>query len=119
MPSKRYDAEATTSRRTSVRVADGELQGDAAAHAVADDVGVLDAEVSEQGGRVVGHLLVGDRAVDVGGVAVALQLDHDDLSGLGEPGQDRSQRVDRHVGAVQQEQRRARRRGPRSTSRDR
>ena len=54
---------------------DRHLQGDATAHAVTGNVGALDTEVNEEGHRVVGHLLVRDRTVDVGGVTVALQLD--------------------------------------------
>jgi hypothetical protein len=42
--------------------------------------------VPNQGGDIVGHLLVGERAVDVGGVPVTLQLDGHDLSGLGQGG---------------------------------
>ena len=77
-----------------------------AAHAVADDVGLRDAEVLHQGGDIIGHLLVAEGAVDdVGGVPMALELDGDDLVGLGQGGQDRSPQVDRPKGAMEQDQR--------------
>ena len=84
-----------------------ELQRDPAAHAVADHVGCLDPEVLRQRGRVVGHLLIRERAVDVGRAPVALLFDGDHLPGRGQARQDRSHHVDGHVRAVQQEQRRA------------
>jgi aspartyl-tRNA(Asn)/glutamyl-tRNA(Gln) amidotransferase subunit B len=40
--------------------------------------------VLEQGGRVVGQLLVGERPIDVGGVPVPLKLDPDDLPAASE-----------------------------------
>ena len=48
---------------------------------------------------------IGDGPVDVGGAAVALQLDRIDLVGLGELGDDRAHGRDVHVGAVQHDQR--------------
>ena len=63
-----------------------ELEGRTTPHAVAEDVGPFDVEVPQQGGDIVGHLLVGERTVDVGGVTVPLQLDGDDLAGLGQGG---------------------------------
>jgi hypothetical protein len=66
------------------RVADGHLKGDAALHTKTEYVSLLDPEVPQQGGRVVGHRFVGDGAVDVGGVPVPLPLDRDHLAGLGQ-----------------------------------
>ena len=61
---------------------DRHLESDSATHAVAHDIGLLDPEMTQQCRRIVGHLLVRDRAVDVGGVAVALLLDGDHLPRL-------------------------------------
>ena len=54
---------------------------------------------------VVGHPLVRDRAVSVGGPAVALQLQRDHLPLLGERAEERRHPVDVHVGAVEQDER--------------
>ena len=86
-------------------MADGELEGDPAAHAVAEGVGLIDPQVPHQGRHVVGHPLVGYGPVDVGGASVSLHLGDDHPPGLGQAGQDRPHGVDRHVGAVQQDQR--------------
>ena len=48
---------------------------------------------------------IGDRPVDVGGAAVALELERIDLVGLGELRDDRAHGRDVHVGAVQHDQR--------------
>jgi hypothetical protein len=61
--------------------------------------------MSEQRGGIVGQLLVGERAIDIGGVPVPLHLGNDDLSRLGEKRHQLPQRLGRHEGAVQQEQR--------------
>jgi hypothetical protein len=53
-----------------MRVANRHLQGDAAAHAVADDVGGVDLQVTKERRRVVSHLLVGERAIGVRGAPV-------------------------------------------------
>ena len=81
---------------------DRQLQPDAAAHAIADDVGLTDAEVLHQRGDVVRHLLVLQGAIDVGGAAVSLQIDGDDLPALGQVRQQRLHGAGRHVGAVEQ-----------------
>ena len=86
-------------------MADRELNGGAATHAEADHVGLLDAEVGEQGGRVVGDALVADRPVGVGGAAVRLRVEGDDLAVRGQVGQQRPEVTGRHVGAVQQQHR--------------
>ena len=62
-------------------------------------------EMLHQRRDVVGHLLVAEGAVDIGGVAVALQLDGDDLVVLGQGGEDRPPQVDRPKGAMEQDQR--------------
>ena len=95
------DADAATIRRAR-QVADGDLQYDPGAHAVADDVGLLDPEVLEQRCRVVGHLLVGDQAIDIHRATVALLLGYDDLAIRREPCTSGADAVGRHVGAVQQ-----------------
>jgi hypothetical protein len=89
-----------------LRVVDGHLEGDGRAAGVPEDVGVLDAEVAQERGGVVGPVLDGQRAVDVGGVPVRLLLDRDDLPGLGE-GRDHPAKVDLDGGqvAVQENQR--------------
>jgi hypothetical protein len=66
---------------------------------------MFDHQVPQQGGDVVRHLLVGERAVYVGSVPVPLQLDGDDLPSLGEGRHNLSYSVDRHVRAVKQDQR--------------
>ena len=60
-------------------VLDGEPQTRAGAHAVADDVGLLDAEIVQESGAIVSHRLVADGTVDIGGPAVTLRVDGDDL----------------------------------------
>ena len=64
------EAEATTGFRKSsgYRIATWR----AAPHAVAEHVGLLDAEVPNETGDVVGRLPVGERTVDVGGTCVSL-----------------------------------------------
>ena len=63
---------------------DGHQQGDTASHAVADDVGLLDAEVLHQRSDVIRYLLVLQGAVNFGGAAIALQIDTDDSPTLGQ-----------------------------------
>ena len=70
-----------------------------------DDVGALDPEVLHHRSGVVGHPLVGDRTVGVGGPAVTLQLQRDHLPLLGERSEERRHPVDVHVGAVEQDER--------------
>ena len=65
-------------------VADRGLQGDAAARRKAEDIGAFKSHMLDQGSDVVRHLLVGQRAIDVGGVPMALGLDGDDLPRLGQ-----------------------------------
>jgi hypothetical protein len=65
-------------------VVHGELQGDAAAHAVAQHVRAVDPEVVEQAHDVAREVRVGHVAVGVGGVAVTLELARDDAVALGQ-----------------------------------
>ena len=58
-----------------------------------------------QSGDVVGHALVGQRAVEVGSVAVALQFDGDDLPLLGQRGQVGAEHGDTNDSAVQKDRR--------------
>ena len=58
--------------RTSLGCRIATPSGHHASHAVAEDVGLLDFQVLEQGGGVVRHLLGGERTIDVGGVPVPL-----------------------------------------------
>src|SRR5262245_20970959 len=53
------------------RTLDGDLQGDAAAQAVADEIDNVDAELPEQRSSILCHLLVGQRAVDISSVAMS------------------------------------------------
>src|SRR5713101_8631235 len=57
-------------------------QRDVTAVAVAEEVGLRDVQVPEQGDGVLGGLLEGEGAVHVGGVAVSLLLERDHLSRL-------------------------------------
>jgi hypothetical protein len=82
------------------------LQPGGAAHAVADNIGVGDAQMLHDRRDVVGQLLVVKGTVDdVGGVAMALELDGDDLAMLGQGGQNGPPQVDGPEGAVEQQQR--------------
>jgi hypothetical protein len=69
-------------------VADRQPQGDVPAVAVAEQVRLLDPELPERGGGVVGHPGEGQRAVGVGGAAVALLLERDHLAALRERGEE-------------------------------
>ena len=86
---------------TTLGMPDRQRQGDRASHAVAEHVGPLDLQVFEQRGRVVRHLLAGQRAVDVRRVSVPLQLDGDLLPVPGQ-GRVRGRPAER---PVQQDQR--------------
>lgn len=60
------------------RVTDGQLHGDGAAEAVAEDVGPRQTEMIEQRGQVVGEELIAQRPAGIRGSAVPRQLDGDD-----------------------------------------
>jgi hypothetical protein len=55
------------------------LDGDTCSNAIAEEVGTLDPDVSEESDGIVGHLLIGERSITVGGVPMGLLLDGDDL----------------------------------------
>jgi hypothetical protein len=103
LPRKRSPDDNQLARQAGV--ADGELQRDGATHAEAEDVGMVEAEVTDKGRHIIGHVLVGDGAVDVGGAPVPLHLCGDHPAGLRQAGQDRPHCIDGHVGAVEQEKR--------------
>ena len=78
---------------------------DAAAERVADEVGLLEPEVVDEGRDVVGHEPDVDRPIDVGGAAVPLEVDRDDLVALGQRREDRPEHLARAEPAVEQDQR--------------
>ena len=73
---------------------DGGPQGDAAAQRVAHDVGLFDPQMLDQGGDVVSHQLEAQRAIDVGGAPMGLQIDGDHLPVLGEGWQHLAEHLD-------------------------
>ena len=105
MASRRMCAEAMTSLPTLSGYFDRRAERHAAAERVADDVRLVEPEVVDQRRDVVGHQPHVDRSVDVGGAAVPLQVDGDDLVALGQRGQDRPEHLARPEPAVQQDQR--------------
>ena len=97
-----------TSLPTSSGWLDGRPERDAATERVADDVGLLEPELGDQGGDVVGHEPDVDRTVDVGRPAVRLEIGQDDLVALGESRQGRPEHLTRAESAVEQDERAAR-----------
>ena len=85
---------------------DGGLQRHAAPQGIAEDIGLPEFQVPDQAGDVVRHRLVGERPIDVGRMAVPLQIDDDDLPG---PGEDRQELTELQFAgrqtAVEQDQR--------------
>jgi hypothetical protein len=75
-------------------VPDGGLPRDFAAHRVAENVGVCESQVLDQGGDVVRHLLVAKRAINVGCMPMGLQLNGDDLAGRGKGWQKQCEHAD-------------------------
>src|SRR5918994_1353098 len=89
-------------------MSDGKVQGDAGAHAVAENISLGDPKVPERCGGVIGQLLDGERAIDVGRASMGLQLEGDDLPSLGKSRQKLSERrADCRKRAVEQNQRRS------------
>ena len=87
-------------------MADRDLDRDAAAHVVAEEVSPLDLEDIEHSGDVVGQARVAELALDVGRAAVPLHLDGADLARLRELADPRRPVVrDRHERAVEQHER--------------
>jgi hypothetical protein len=64
-------------------VPDSDLQGNGRSHAVAEEIGLFDAKLLQRSGRVISHLFIREWAINVGGTAVALHLEGDDLPGSG------------------------------------
>ena len=77
-------------------------QRDAAAERIAHDIGLREPELLDERGDIVGHRLVGERAVDIGGAPVPLQIDSDDLAPRRELRQHRTEHFDSAETAVQQ-----------------
>lgn len=92
-----------------VRVADGQTGQDHAAQAMAQQVGFPHLQVIQHRADVLGHLLHARRTGAVRRVAVALRLDGDDGTMLGESGQEvrREGDLDGHQAARDQHPRRA------------
>ena len=85
-----------------------DFQADAAAEAVPEEVGLLDAELPEQRHDVIGEGRWRHLSVDVSGVSVALHLDGDDPVGLSQGRDHRSEALaDRKRTSVQEHERRA------------
>src|SRR6266566_6786900 len=57
--------------------AESDLQGDRAPRAIAEEIGLLDPQMTQERGGVLGPLLYTERAIDVGGVPMSLLLDSD------------------------------------------
>jgi len=89
------------------RVADRDLERDARADAVAEQIRLWQAEVVEQRDDVLGQQLEPQGPVDVGGVPVRLQFNGDDLPAGGQPRRVVLHQADGHQRAVDQHQRAA------------
>ena len=98
-------AETMTSLPTSSGCCDGGEERDAATERVAHDVGLLEPEVVDERGDVVGHELDVDRPIDVGGPAVALEIGDDDLVARREGRQQRPEHLARPEPAVEEDER--------------
>ena len=64
------------------RVLGGRMKRHTTAERIADQVGLLEAQLVDEGRDVVGHQLSVDWAIDVSGPAVSLQVGGDDLVAL-------------------------------------
>ena len=90
------------------RMLDGDLQSDPASNAIAEEVGTLDPDVREQSDGIVGHPLVGERSINIGGVPMSLLFDGDDLPSPADTRQHLSERgADGRQTTVKQHQREA------------
>jgi hypothetical protein len=70
-----------------VWVSDGDVQRDASAHAVAEDIGRFKPQLLDRGRDVIRHPFKRQWAFDISGAAVGLHLEGNDLTGLGKLGQ--------------------------------
>src|SRR5258707_245817 len=66
---------------------------------------MFESQVLDEGRGVVRHLFVGERPIDVGCVPMALDLDGDDLPGLGQVRQNLPHHADRHEATGKQNER--------------
>jgi hypothetical protein len=64
-----------------------EFEGDATAHAVAEEICSFNLQLSQQLSRILSHLSIGKWSVNVGGMTVCLLLDCDHLPLLRKLGQ--------------------------------
>jgi hypothetical protein len=79
------------------------MQGDGSPHAVAKEIGTVNPQVPQRSGDIIRHPFEGQWAVNVRGASMCLQLEGDDLSGLGKFWQERAERgADGRKSAVQQ-----------------
>src|SRR5689334_14200765 len=62
-------------------------------HAVADAVGAVNTKVPQEAGRIVGQLLVAQRAIDVRGAPVRLCVHREDLAGPRKDWQERPEHL--------------------------
>ena len=69
-------------------------KSDAAAQRVPHDVGLFEVELLDQGDDVFGHRLDTDRAIDIRGPTMSLQIDGNDSVPLGECRQIRTEHLD-------------------------
>jgi hypothetical protein len=86
----------------------GHLHGDGGTHAEAEEIDLLDAQGIQEPRHVIHHLLVAERALDIGGAAVGLHLRRDDLARLRQERQQRAKPLKRAHAAVQDQQWRVR-----------
>ena len=105
-PSRRQEAEIDHEPAHAARVLDRDPPCDLAAERVAHDVGLLEPELLEQAGDVVGQVLGAQRPVDVRGAAVALEVGDDHAPARRELGRDGGEDLPAPDPAVEQDQRR-------------
>jgi hypothetical protein len=76
-----------------------------AAERISNEVGLVQLKVVDERRDVIGHEPEVDRPIDVGGPAVPLQVDGDDLMARGQRGKDGPEHLARPEPAMQQDQR--------------